>query len=202
MAPKSVFALLSCLVTVCGCLFGCVSISTCPNKSRFSAETRSYFLDFKPGDYWIYKNLANGDIDSVYFVSQEIFGSGDPANPDDCPQEYAKVNFYGFGNKPFGYVVNSWGRNFEITSTSFISFLSEVPNLSNNQTFQAQGVRYDNAITLIHCCISGCYKDCSTKYFQFDRLYFAPRRGIIRWEASNHPQFGSAVYELIRTNIK
>ncbi len=199
MATKSVFALLLCVVVVCGWLVACVPAAC--NNSTFSAETRSYFLDFKPGDYWIYKNLANGDIDSVYLVSQEVLGN-DPTNPNYCVEEYAKVNFYGFGEKPFGYLINSWGVNFEITPTSFISFLSELPNLGSNQSLQVQGVRYDKITTLTHCCISGCYKDCGTKYFQFDRLYFVPRKGIVRWEASNHPQYGKVVYELIRTNIK
>ena len=198
MAPKSVFALLLCVVVVGGLLAGCVG-PACSN-STFSAETRSYFLDFKPGDYWIYKNLANGDIDSVYLVSQEVLGN-DPANPNYCVAEYAKVNFFGFGDKPFGYLVNSWDNRMSITGQSSLDFISEY-NQNSKQALQVQSTKYDNTITLTHCCISGCYKDCATKYFRFDRLYFVPQKGIVRWEASNHPQFGNVIYELIRTNIK
>jgi hypothetical protein len=199
MATKSIFALLSYLIVMCCLLVGC--ISKCPNKSYFSAETRSYFLDFKPGSYWIYKNVVNGDIDSVYFVSQQIFGN-DPTLVDNCPQEFAEVSYNGFANLPFSYEVNSWGGEFKASGRySGMGFLSQ-SSFGNKNDFIAQGIKYSQVITLIDCCITGCYAYCPIKTFQFDRLYFAPGRGIIRWEASNHPQFGKVVYELIRTNIK
>ena len=185
------------MVAVWGLLAGCVG-PACSN-STFSAETRSYFLDFKPGDYWIYKNLTNGDIDSVYFVSQELFS--DPQQIGKCQQEFAEVSYNGFASLPFSYEVNSWGGEFHASGrSSGMGFLSQ-SSFDIKNDFTAQGVKYDKVITLTDCCLVGCYKDCPIKTFQFDRLYFAPRKGIVRWEASNHPQFGKVVYELIRTNI-
>ena len=196
MQTKYVFYLLMGVWYVCG---SCVN--KCYNPSYFTAETRSYFVDFKPGDYWIYKNVENGDLDSVYFISAKVEGN-DPSNPDYCANEYASVRFGGLADLPLSYVVDSWGGEFSAGGNfSGVGFLSQ-SSFETKSAIAVQGVNYDKVITLTDCCITGCYARCPINTFQFDRLYFAPRKGIIRWEASNHPQFGKVTYELIRTNIK
>ncbi len=196
MKTKAVLCLLMGVWYLCG---GC--IKKCPNKSFFTDETKSYFVNFKPGDYWIYKNVANGDLDSVYFVSAQIEGN-DLTAADNCPQEYAIVQFNGLANLPMSYIVNSWGGEFSAYGrNSGVGFLSQ-SSVEARSNSVVQGVIYANVITLTDCCITGCYARCPITTFQFDRLYFAPRKGIIRWEASNHPQFGKVTYELIRTNIQ
>lgn len=176
---------------------------SCNGKCKdlpFTPDVREYFLDFKEGSYWIYRNVANGDIDSVYFVSQNIYPSAGAKGGPICSQEYSTVKFTGFAEKQFGYVVKSWNNEMEISSSSEIGFAGDY-NFQKVEDRLFSGQKYNEVIILINCCFNGCNNACDKNYFRFLKLYYARQIGIVRWEAENHPQYGNAIYELIRYKV-
>ncbi len=166
----------------------------------FTPQVKDYFLDFKKGSYWIYRNVANGDLDSVYFVSQFILPETVPAGGSICYQEYGIVYFEGLsGSLKLGYFVKSWSNNFQNAQSDAI--INGDYNLGDRKEISVSGLIYKNVITINNCCLSrNCYA-CNEKHFRFQKLYFAPQIGLIRWEAENHPIYGNVTYELIRHKI-
>jgi hypothetical protein len=192
----------------CGLLLlVCLVAYSCDNSCSdrpFTDEAKSYFLNLKVGDYWIYKNIYDGDLDSVYVVSQTVMkGSG--TSDATCYQEYAFVVLKGFADSGvFAYQVNSWDDRFSITLESDID-LEGKRDLETKENLNFNDKRYNNVMTTSHCCISpncGGAVDCKSKVFRMRRFYSAPDIGIIGWEAENYPGRGNVVYDLIRTNRK
>ncbi len=169
-----------------------------PCKSRpLSADQRAYFMDFKPGDYWIYRNVANGDIDSVYFVSQKI--TSENSTPS-CIDEYASIQLKGFAKSlTYSYVIQGWDQNISIDMGSTIDYKSGY-NFTQVKPQIIGKKNYSQAFSITHCCLEGCSQLCDGTYMRFDRLVFAKSVGIVRWEAIRHPKFRTVTYELIRSN--
>ncbi len=167
----------------------------------FTPDHYAYFLDFKPGDYWIYRNVANGDIDSVYFVSRTISPEAVPKGGTTCSQEYATVRLKGFAKSlTYEYIVQSWDGTMQVElSPTTISYYGKYDvNIQIPATIN--GRNYAKTISTTHCCIEGCTNFCGGINTRFNRLEFAKSVGIVRWEAIRHPQFGTVIYELIRSN--
>jgi len=179
---------------------GCIGNIPC-KPAPFTAQVRSYFLDFKPGSYWIYRNLQNGDIDSVYFVSENI--TQGPTRPE-CKDENSTTILKGFaGDKRFGYYITSWDNTIE-SSQSDIVFQS-THNADKPASLTINGRSYGTTISIVHCCVTSdrqCYIEaCTPPYFRLLRAVFAADIGLVRWEAENYPGFGKVTYELVRSNI-
>jgi hypothetical protein len=178
---------------------GCIGSIPC-KPTPFTAQVRSYFLDFKPGSYWIYRNIQNGDIDSVYFVSQSMFDADKP----ECQTQYSTTILKGFaGDKQFGYYITSWNNTIENNQSDI--HLNTDYDTGQAMSSTVNGKVYAQSIRLTHCCVAGsssCYKPgCDFKIFRFLNVVFASNVGLIRWEAENYPGFGTVTYELVRSNI-
>ncbi len=167
-------------------------------KSRpLSADQRAYFMDFKPGDYWIYRNVANGDIDSVYFVSQEVTSQN---KTPSCIDEYVFVRLKGFAKSlTYSYVIQGWDGTMQIDLATTIDFYGKY-DIRDQKPKTIAGRDYAQTVSTTHCCVEGCTNFCEGTYIRFDRLVFAKSVGLVRWEAIRHPKFGTVTYELIRSN--
>lgn len=179
-------------------MWGC--IGKCKYDLLLSADQHAYFIDFQPGDYWIYRNVQNGDLDSVYFVSQEIHPQ--PVSPGDpiCRQEDVTVQLKGFAKSlNFAYIVHSWDGDMSIDITSAVDYYGSY-DINSQKYLVVNGKIYPQTVSTTHCCLTVCKNQCGGTYMRFDRLVFAKSIGIIRWEAIRHPQFGTVTYELIRSN--
>jgi len=163
-----------------------------------SADKRAYFMDFKPGDYWIYRNVQNGDIDSVYFVSQEVRSEN---KTPTCLNEDAIIQLKGFAKSlTYSYVVQGWDGVMKTNVQSTVDYYGNY-DVATQKPTKAAGRNYAQTVSTTHCCIEGCITEfCDGITLRFDRLVFAKSVGIVRWEAIRHPKFGTVTYELIRSN--
>lgn len=180
-------------------LYAC--FSDCKDR-LFTPDVREYFLDFKEGSYWIYRNMQNGDIDSIYFISQSITHDAMPRQfgVPTCYQEYAGARFEGNTRSlSFSYTINSWSN--AMNGNYSFAFFSGEYDLNKLTTENFSGKTYDKVIAFENCCLSrNCY-GCNQRSARITKMYFAPKIGLVRWEAENHPQYGNAVYELVRYKV-
>ncbi len=183
--------------------WGCRACGNACEDKPFTEQVRSYFLGFKPGSYWIYRNTQNADIDSVYFVSETI--DSNLGRSPDCRLESGYVVLKGFADdKQWGYYIGSNNNIMVTRGASDTGFHGDFHPDSPAPLTVAQQV-FKQVITLSHCCITGrgqCYQPaCSGNYFRFMQLALARDIGLIRWEAENYPSFGKVTYELIRYKV-
>jgi hypothetical protein len=164
--------------------------------SLFSADQRAYFIDFKPGDYWIYRNVANGDIDSVYYAGQESLLE---TNPPNCRAEAVTVQFNGFAKSLiFAYYIRPWDGTMAGAAPATLDFYGNY-DTTIPKAEQIAGRTYAQTIVSIDCTRKGCVPNPS-QGFSLERLTFARSVGLVKWEAIQHPKFGTVTYELIRSN--
>ena len=206
MANFRIRRLFSYLLLLClplGWGWGCTACGGECEDKPFTEQVRSYFLGFKPGSYWIYRNVQNGDIDSVYLVSETI--DSNLGKSPTCRLESGYVILKGFaGDKQLGYLINSNNNVISIAGTSDTDFYGDYDSNNTAPLTVAQQL-FKQVITLSHCCLTGrasCYQaGCSGKYFRFLHLNLAQEIGLVRWEAENYPSSGKVTYELIRSKI-
>ncbi len=199
---RRLFSYLLLLCLPLGWGWGCTACGTDCEDKPFTEQVRSYFLGFKPGSYWIYRNMQNGDIDSVYLVSETVLNLG---KSPVCRLESGYVVLKGFAeNQNFGYYIGSNNNTISIAGASDTDFYGNYDVNTVASLTVAQQL-FQRAISLTHCCITGtgeCYKPaCSGAYFRFRKLVFVPDTGLVRWEAENYPSFGKVTYELIRSKV-
>jgi hypothetical protein len=165
----------------------------------FSADQRAYFIDFRPGDYWIYRNVANGDIDSVYYAGQVDRPGGISYG---CIREGVAVQFNGFAKSLiFAYSIGASSTVMSATAPATVDLYTNY-ELADQKATQIGSRSYPQSVDVIECCLTGngCLTKCDGTAMRFMRLTFAKSVGIVRWTAIRHPQFGDVTYELIRSN--
>ena len=181
------------VLVLAGCRGKC---TTTPINDDFNR----FFLVFKPGTYWLYRNLDNGSIDSVYVkkndTSEECI-RGKLFTCDDC-RESKKLVFSGLSLFKIDYEVNGTtdvnqyliraiSQNIVFSSTSIDFNNSVAPSVINGIT-HAKTVRLTNQFP-------------GSTQPHIKTLIAVRDTGLFYFEVENHPNFGTTKYVLIKAKI-
>jgi hypothetical protein len=132
-----------------------------------------------------------------------------PLDCEECGTEYARASFSGFrivdtAIKKFTYYSELSAGNDTYTikdSTGHLMFIArDIRSAPRLDSLIVNGRRYSNVIVLttLSCSQDSSLSYCKSTVPYFTKLYFAPAIGLIRYEAVNHPQHGTVIYDRLR----
>lgn len=190
------------LISLSVLCFSVLFVSCRKCKETPYPDFEHYFVGFKEGSYWIYRNEQNGDIDSVYSIKRDQYAEA--ARTKSFHQECASIQYISLsmGGFPFATTLETYiyyGLN-RLTLTPENRtpryLYSQVVDLKSTDTAQVNGVVYTDVLKMDCQCDIQAITD-----HQLTQLWYAKNIGLIQWQYTSYPKRETTTHKLIRYKI-